>query len=301
MVESHRPFLTVIIPHFNQPAALRDCLASLTLQSFNSSQFEVIVVDNGSREPIDHICAQFPNVRLLHESTAGPGPARNTGIKAARADILAFIDADCLADSEWIAAGLRALSDQNSTGVLGGDVRIGFVCPNRATAIEAYESVFAFRQKMYIERHGYSGTGNLMVRRTIMEKIGGFAGIGIAEDADWGHRASAAGVPAQFADDMIVFHPARRSFSELAAKWDRHIDHGFAELKPGVAARLRWCARAVAVLLSTIPHIGVLLFSPRCPRLIDRIRGIGILARIRFYRFWAMVSRTRSSKNDWSR
>ena len=69
---------------------------------------------------------------------------------------------------------------------LGGDVRIWRSDGRKFGAIEAYESVFAYRFKMYIEKQGYSGTGNLAVRRADFARVGPFRGLEVAEDVEWG-------------------------------------------------------------------------------------------------------------------
>ena len=81
------------------------------------------MVDNGSRSLPVEVCAAHPGVTLLQEPTPGPGPARNRGVAAASGEILAFIDADCLADPGWLAAAEAAMADPAAT-ILGGDVRI---------------------------------------------------------------------------------------------------------------------------------------------------------------------------------
>ena len=148
---------------------------------------------------------------------------------------LAFIDADCRAHPRWLHSALQTLCSSPEKTILGGDVRIWRNDKDAYTAIEAYEGVFAYRFKLYIERHGFCGTGNLVVRRADFERIGPFAGIRVAEDIEWGQRALSAGFTFRYVPEMIVFHPARRSLHELYAKWDRHIQHflNMARGKPG--------------------------------------------------------------------
>ena len=124
--------ISVVIPHLNQPEALGRCLDSL--RAGRRQPDEIVVVDNGSRELPTAICAARPGVTLLAEPTPGPGPARNCGVAATTGDVLAFIDADCLADPGWLEAAEAALADP-SAEILGGDVRIGYVDPARITAI----------------------------------------------------------------------------------------------------------------------------------------------------------------------
>ena len=93
-----------------QPAdCLAACLASLEAQTLDRAAFEVIVVDNGSAVLPGLLVEQYPEIRLLQELKPGPGLARNRGIQAANADILAFIDADCRAHPDWLLNALRVL------------------------------------------------------------------------------------------------------------------------------------------------------------------------------------------------
>src|SRR4051812_27090597 len=190
---SQLPLISVIIPHLNQAESLDACLSSLDAQTFERSQFEVLVVDNGSYLPPDPIVARHPGAVLLRELQRGPGPARNYGVERARGNILAFIDADCRADPNWLTVIAQTFAASSEGTILGGDVRIWREDKKGYTAIEAYECVFAYRFQLYIERHGFCGTGNLALRRSDFARIGPFAGIGVAEDMEWGERARAAG------------------------------------------------------------------------------------------------------------
>ncbi len=260
------------------------CLASLAGQG----AAEIIVVDNGSRAPLDDVASAFPEVRFLCESTPGPGPARNLGALHAAGEVLAFIDADCRAEKGWIVAALAALAQPDSQGVIGGDVRIDVANRARLTRLEAYESVFAYRQQLYIKRHGYSGTGNLAVRREVLECVGPFAGIGLAEDADWGKRAAALGHAASYAPNMIVYHPARKNNDEIESKWRRHIAHDRALVGQGWIAAFKWEVRRWALLMSWLPHSIRLLSSPRLSGIGNRLRGVQALFHTRLFRFREM-------------
>ena len=285
-----KPFISVIIPHLNQSEALGRCLESLIEQSYPRELFEVIVVDNGSQtEPVD-LVGRFEGVSLATEQTPGPGPARNRGVEACRGEILAFIDADCIADSGWLKAIARTLQRPEARVIAGGDVRIAVRDAGRLTAIEAYESVFAFRQKEYIEKKGFSGTGNLAVRRRDFDTIGPFAGIEVAEDTDWGRRAGACGYQILYIPEMIVSHPARRNITELCAKWDRHILHDFRQRQLDGLGKLAWCLRALAVPVSAIVHIPRVAKSHQIAGFRERLMATLVLLQIRAYRGIRMLS-----------
>ena len=205
--------ISVIVPHLEQEEALRRCLASLAAQEGVARPVEIIVVDNGSRSVPTAVCSEFENVRLLRQLVPGPGPARNLGVENAQGEILAFIDADCLADPRWLSTIERRFAQDRSLEILGGDVRIAMDDPERPTLLEAYESVFAYRMKEYIAKQGFTGTGNLAVRAATFASVGPFGGINIAEDRDWGQRALSMGYRTQYCPGMIVFHPARKTMA----------------------------------------------------------------------------------------
>jgi glycosyltransferase involved in cell wall biosynthesis len=282
--------ITVIIPHLNQPEHLRHCLESIAAQSLSADMFEVIVIDNGSRSLPEALVAGFPHARLLHEPTPGPGPARNAGVQAANGEILAFIDADCRAHPDWLASIKATFERVSSDQILGGDVRIWRNRDQLLTGIEAYESVFAYRFKLYIEKHGYCGTGNLAMRRQQFDAVGPFAGIGVAEDMQWGQRACAHGLKFTYVPDMVVYHPARETLDELQIKWDRQIYHYFNMARNTPAWRLRWLVRALLVLVSPVRDLPKMLFTNRIEGLPARLKGCVILCAIRIHRTRTMLS-----------
>lgn len=299
------PPVSVIIPHLNQHEALSACLTSLMPQSYPAALIEIIVVDNGSKLSCEPVTREFSGVRMLVEAEPGPGPARNRGIAAASHAMLAFIDADCRADPGWLAAAVTALESEDSTGVVGGDVRIDAVSPAQLTPIEAYESVFAFRQRLYIARDHFSGTGNLAMRRSVFEQVGPFAGIGIAEDRDWGQRATAAGFPPRYVESMIIFHPARKRFEDLCEKWRRHIAHDLETHRLKGKSDWQWRLKSAAMIASIVPHAGMLFTSRRVSGIANRVKGLGILARIRCFRAAEMLRQARfkgeSQAAGWNR
>ncbi|MEM8761253.1 MAG: glycosyltransferase family A protein, partial [Pseudomonadota bacterium] len=103
------PGISVIIPVFNDAGGLARCLDALARQT-DAAPFEVIVVDNGSDPPLDPATLPaLPSLRLIRETAPGSYAARNAGIAAARAAILAFTDADCRPRPDWLAAGHAAI------------------------------------------------------------------------------------------------------------------------------------------------------------------------------------------------
>ncbi|MEC9433892.1 MAG: glycosyltransferase [Pseudomonadota bacterium] len=296
--------LSVIIPHFNQPELLALCLGSLRAQP-GAERMELIVVDNGSRVLPEEVVAAFPGVTLLQEREPGPGPARNLGAAHAAAPLLAFIDADIQVAEDWLDNVLATFEDP-SVMIAGGQVRILFRDPGAPTPIEAYESVYAFRQQDYIERQGFSGAGAMCVRREVFARVGPFGGIGSAEDRDWGLRAGGMGIRTIYAPRIVVFHPARPSIREMKAKWSRMTAHAFRDQARGLGGRARWWLKALAMPVSPLAEIGRIRRDPALTTPAARLGAFRILCAIRLHRGLRMAQlalspRARGDDADWSR
>jgi GT2 family glycosyltransferase len=201
---------------------------------------------------------------------------------------LAFIDADCVAHPGWLSEIERFFSNED-VGIIGGDVRIACHNPQRLTLLEAYESVFAYRMREYIAKQGFTGTGNLAVRASVLSAVGPFGGIEMAEDRDWGQRALRLGFRTHYCPQMIVFHPARKSLAQIARKWDRHVAHDFNRTRSKPGWRLRWIVRSFAVALSPAAELIRIASSDRLEGLRSRLLAFYGVILIRLYRCGRML------------
>lgn len=278
--------LAVVLPHLNQIDALRRCLTALAKGTCQPD--EVLVADNGSDTlpPVD-LWGLFPNARVLRVAEPGPGPARNAGVAACSANLVAFIDADCVPERDWVEAILTAHRATPDT-VLGGDVRIGPEGPTTITA--CYEAVYAYRADRYIAREAFAAAGNMAVPHTIWEDVGPFGGVHIAEDRDWGQRASAIGFQPRFVPAMRVYHPARPDMSALRTKWDRMLGHDYTRMKGSVGARVRWFAKTMALPLSPLGELPRLILTDRLHGPGQRLRAFVGLCQIRWHRARRMAT-----------
>ena len=299
------PEVSVIVPHLNQPEFLEDFLVHLFAQDFDMRRAEVIVVDNGSRVLPTEVVARFPGVRLAEEATPGPGPTRNRGVALARGAILAFADADCRVERDWLARILARFADPD-LAIIGGDIRIYAQDPGRPTPAEAYECVYAFPQAAYIARQKFSVTANLATRRRVFDAVGPFTGIQVAEDTDWGQRAARLGYATVYAPEMVVHHPARRSVADLYAKWDRNVSHHYAACTQDTAGKVKWVVKAGAMAVSPLFAIPKLLLTSRLSGLRARVNAFLGLAVVRLYRARKMIGvmhdpATKAGNMSWNR
>ncbi len=236
---------TVIVPVFNDVVGLRRCLGGLARQTLPQEQYEVLVVDNGSSRDLSEAMGALPQARLLHEPTPGSYAARNTGVEHARGRVLAFTDADCTPRPDWLERALRHLDGGARDVVLGGRIDVYALDPAHPTWAEEYDLSLAFPQRLYVEQQRYSVTANLITTRRVMSHSGPFnARLKSGGDKEWCQRAVGYGFAIEYADDVVVDHPARHSIHDLVRKRRRQVGGQLA------AAKLRYpAAIAYAMLL----------------------------------------------------
>jgi len=214
--------LSIVIPVYNDQDRLVLCLQALEAQTLTSENFEVIVVDNGSLEPITTKAA--PNTRIVTEPQPGSYAARNRGVEHAEATIIAFTDADCIPDPSWLSEGLAYLDNHPDVSSVGGRVEVFARDPNHRTAAEVYESIHGFPQQHYVTDRTFAATANLFVRRSVFEAVGPFnAELRSGGDVEFGLRSADMGHKLEYAHAVVVRHPARRTLQELSRKQQRAI------------------------------------------------------------------------------
>ncbi len=114
------PLVSVIVCSYNGGQTLAACLDSLG--KLNYPDYEVILVDDGSTDDTAYIAAQFPRVRYIHQSNHGLSHARNTGAAAAKGEVFAYTDSDCMADGDWLYYLIDTLIDGDYAAVGGPNV-----------------------------------------------------------------------------------------------------------------------------------------------------------------------------------
>ncbi len=274
----------IIIPHYNDVARLLRGLDALVPQL--DAEIDLVVVDNASSVPLDPVRDRFPQIRIVTEPLKGAANARNRGVAETDAPLLFFIDSDCLAADDWVAKA-RTTLQRTGADLVGGRVNVFDETPPPRSGAEAFETVFAFDFKTYIERKGFSGSGNLVTRREVFLATGPFIH-GLSEDLDWCRRATAKGFRLAYDDTLRVSHPTRSDWPALARKWRRLIDEGFGVNGSSPVRRAIWALKALAMPLSIAAHIPRVLRHPELTGG-ERVRALATLARLRLMRMVWML------------
>jgi O-antigen biosynthesis protein len=205
--------ISIVVPCFNAARWVEKCVESLLNQNYDPREYEIILVDNHSTDDSRERIRRYDRVRLLQEREQGSYAARNLGVRESRGEVLAFTDADSVADPEWlrsIASAMRggaqvvlgsraAASGAGTVALLASydDARVRFILENR-------------RKDSYF---GY--TGNMAVRRSAFEKYGPFHTAARGSDTLFLRRLVSGEGPqaAQWSGEMRVRH------LELSSAW----------------------------------------------------------------------------------
>lgn len=226
MSAAELPFVSVIIPVYNQTELLQKCLAALAQQTYERSRFEIIVIDNVSDDPeaIAAVVADSKNVILTQEATPGSYAARNKGLALAQGEILAFTDADCIPAPDWLVEGVQQLIQHPECGQVIGDIELFFADPAHPTPVELYEQITAFPQEQLLQKLHGGATANLFTWRQVMDTVGQFdAQLKSNGDLEWGRRVHDHGYAQIYAPAVRVQHPARSSWAELVGRTRRLV------------------------------------------------------------------------------
>lgn len=283
----------VIIPHHNDINRLGCCLAALMPQV--DPETEVVVVENGSDEDPAPLCAMYLGLRLVREPQKGAAHARNRGVAETSAPYILFLDCDCLPASDWLASALAA---QQNGDLIGGRIDVFDETPPPRTGAQAFEAVFAFDNRAYVEKKRFSVTANLATRRDVFETTGPFVH-GLSEDFDWCRRAVAKGYRLAYDDTLRVSHPSREDWAALARKWRRLTKESFNVNGRSLWRRVVWMARALMMPFSVLAHTPHVLLHPALRDGGERWRGLKMLVRLRLARMaWMLAQVMEPSRRD---
>lgn len=171
---SARPYVSVVIPAYNEEHCIGDCLRSLMHQK-TRHRFEVIVVDNNSTDATRQVVQGFHgrlNVRLVTERTRGRGAARRAGCAAAKGDIILSTDADTILPPDWIESLVSELEKKDVVAVTGVSV-IDDCDPATNILYNVSLPVLMHAYRLLCGHYWLNGC-NFAVRRGTYEQAGGF-------------------------------------------------------------------------------------------------------------------------------
>jgi cellulose synthase/poly-beta-1,6-N-acetylglucosamine synthase-like glycosyltransferase len=217
------PRITVAVCVRNGAKTLDACLHSLAGLEYPAERLEILVVDNASTDETLEIASRYP-AKVITESRVGRGFARETAWRSATGKLIAFTDADCVADSKWLLDLIPVFSDPG-VGVAGGriitmgeDAIAKFYEMRRIVSNEEFSGDYPFSPP-------FLATANAIFRRDALVACGGFdPDITVGEDADICWRIGRLGYRIRYVPAGIIYHHHRESLSGL---FRQSIEYGF--------------------------------------------------------------------------
>ena len=196
-----KPFFSVVIPCYERPDDLRQCLNSLSSENQTKSpSYEIIVTDDSRTDRCRILVEEeFPDVSWGKGKQNGPAGNRNAGVERTQGEWIVFLDDDCIAQPGYLAAYAAAIEDDPDLGVLEGRI---FPDRPRRTWAEGCPAN---------ENGGLFWTSNLCVKKKVFEKLGGLdEQFEVAyEDVDFSYRMGKGGIRSYFVFEAAVCHPWR--------------------------------------------------------------------------------------------
>lgn len=197
--------VSVIVPVYNGEGIIETCLRALADQSWPKSDYEVIVVNDGSTDNTPEILEKL-DVTVVTQERQGPAAARNAGIATAKGDVVLLTDADCAPDPAWIENMVRPLSDPEIVGTRGIYRTRQRELVARFAQIEYEEKYEKLKKDKYID---FIDTSSAGYRKDVIFGAGGFSTAfteASNEDPDLSYRLAKKGYKLVLNADAVVYH-----------------------------------------------------------------------------------------------
>lgn len=210
---------SVIIPVFNRPDEVDELLESLAHQTL--SNFDVVVVEDGSQNPCKEVCEKYNDRLAIHyyaKQNSGPGPSRNYGVERAEGDYVLILDSDCVLPPTYLEA-IEAELQREACDAFGG--------PDRAhESFTQVQKAISYSMTSFFTTGGIRGgkkkmdkfyprSFNMGVKRDVYNALGGFSKMRFGEDIDFSIRIFKGGYKCRLFPEAWVWHKRRTDMDKF--------------------------------------------------------------------------------------
>ena len=210
---------SIIVPVFNRPDEVDELLESLCHQEVNN--FEVIIVEDGSKKPCKDVCDKYAGILDLHyyyKENSGPGQSRNYGAERAKGDWFIVLDSDVVLPAGY----LRAVDERLKMEIdaFGG--------PDAShPSFTPIQKAISYSMTSFFTTGGIRGgkgkkldkffprSYNMGIRREVYQELGGFTKMRFGEDIDFSYRIVEAGYKTALIPEAWVCHKRRTDFRKF--------------------------------------------------------------------------------------
>ncbi|MBL1211026.1 glycosyltransferase family A protein [Geminocystis sp. GBBB08] len=190
------PFISVIIPAFNAEKYLKDAIESVIKQNYQP--LEIILIDDGSTDNTAKVTKSFQNIKYIYQENSGPAIARNNGIKIAKGEFIAFLDADDLWTDNHLELLVSCFKKTHDLEVAIGYVQCLFLKEKN-------------QEKEYFEEFSNStinvNLGAGLYKKSVFKKLGNFdPNLSPSEDVDWFLRIKEANINQIIVSETMLYY-----------------------------------------------------------------------------------------------
>ena len=222
--------ISVIIPTKNRQHILPLCLQPVLEQTIPSQSYEVIVIDDGSRDETARLIKEFqrryPQLRYLYQQSRGKSAARNLGIQQSQAPLLALLDDDCIVEADWLEEFIRLARNNQEKVVFQGRM-VNYSQGNiygetwQFAFSKFVDYALAGKQAGYID---FMGGTNVSLERSAFQLCGDYdTSLECREDEDLRMRLQKLGYRIKYEPQIIVKHYYRQNFIAFTRQ---HFNYG---------------------------------------------------------------------------
>jgi glycosyltransferase involved in cell wall biosynthesis len=210
---------SIIVPVFNRPDEVDELLESLTRQTLKN--FEVVIVEDGSKIPCKDVCDKYANILDLHyyaKPNSGPGQSRNYGAECANGEWLIVLDSDVVLPDGYLQAVENELREMPADAWGGPDAAHPSFTPVQKAISYSMTSFFTTGGirggKAKLDKF-YPRSFNMGIRREVYQQLGGFSKMRFGEDIDFSYRIVEAGYKPRLFPEAWVWHKRRTDLSKF--------------------------------------------------------------------------------------
>ncbi len=227
-MSSNKPYFSIIIPTYNRPGQLQECLQAISCLDYPRDCHEVIVVDDGGKTSLESVISRFYeefNFTLITQENGGPAAARNAGATKAKGEFLAFTDDDCKPDPGWLE--ILSMRFTSTPDVAIGGRTLNSLTDNlySTAAHMLIEYLYEYFNRDH-EKAQFFASNNLALPAEKFHQLGGFNTafpLAAGEDREfcdhWLHR----GNPLAYVPEAIVYHTHSLTFRSF---WRMQFNYG---------------------------------------------------------------------------
>ena len=212
-------FFSIIVPLYNRPVEIEEMLSSLLDQTYK--EFEVIIVEDGSKNKAEHIVDKFKDrldIQYFFKENEGQGFARNYGFERAKGDFFIVFDSDIIVPEDYLLKVIEGI-EKDKLDAFGG--------PDAAhSSFTAIQKAISYSMTSPFTTGGIRGNKkhvgqfhprsfNLGISRAVWEKTGGFKLSRRSEDIEFSIRMINSGFKVGLIPDAFVYHKRRTSFAQF--------------------------------------------------------------------------------------